>query len=513
MSISDLRKRILGGSGGGHPPVASPQREHPGGMVASGGPGSLQGRLSDKLPDPRISRPMLPDVAGRTGTTGHSIGQHGHDLGPGVGRRVDDLLDPGRPHRPRPQPEDRFQDRARAGHLGHLSKGETAQRIHLDEQYRLHQQGDVARRMGFHKHLPDASLISGGSVMVDRHRHPGLHYGPAQVHVGYHGHISPRYTDQCFRHHYHGPGYFPSTVWYPHWHPWVAWSWHYRCPLTWDPRPLWCRPIVYASCVDWVPYAVPTWEPLPSVSCGTWIEVERPPLVDRSDLQLLAVRFVDAGHPEEQLGPRYRVWFRNNGQTAIVTPLDVTLLASNDGRLVSGLPQAGVRVTSVEAGDTQAVDIRLPLEVGTMGRDGQGQTTPFQTLHVLVDANRVIDDPNRANNGSAIPRDQILPVDPATFESQPDRQAAGGEVILAGEGYGPGPGKVMLVVAGQELDAEILGWYDLGVRVRLPVLGMNAPLAAELIVIRGDGAAANPIRITIDPQQATGPELLPPPPQ
>lgn len=459
-----------------------------------------------------MPRPPQPDFATRSGPGPQRDRRPDRDAKPWPGSPYGDLLDSARTDRPRPRPEDRFQDRARANQLGELTRGETAKRIDLDRQYHMHQQGDVARRMNLHGHMPDGHLSSPNSVMLDRgpHGHPG--HDPGHVHFGYYGQIDPHYVDRCFRHRYCGPGYFPAETWYPYWGPWVDWSWRYRCPLTWDPRPMWCRPIVYLPCAEWVYYPEPAWTPLAVEPCGTWIDVARPPLTDRPDLELLAVRFVDPGHPEEHLGPRYRVWFRNNSSQPVVTPLDVMLMASNDGRLVAGLPQAGVRVTSIEAGDTQAVDIRLPVEVSTQGRNALGQAIPFQTLHVLVDANRAVDDPNQANNGAAIARDQILPIDPATFESRPDRQTVGGEVVLAGEGYGPGPGKVLLVVAGQEMDAEILGWYDLGIRARLPQLGMNVPIDAELIVVRGDGAAANPIRITIEPQPSSGPELLPPPP-
>jgi hypothetical protein len=51
------------------------------------------------------------------------------------------------------------------------------------------------------------------------------------------------------------------------------------------------------------------------------------------------------------------------------------------------------------------------------------------------------------------------------------------------------------------MEAEILGWYDLGVRMTVPQLPLAEPVEAELIVIRRDGLAANPLKITIKPQQ------------
>ena len=103
----------------------------------------------------------------------------------------------------------------------------------------------------------------------------------------------------------------------------------------------------------------------------------------------------------------------------------------------------------------------------------------------------------RANNGARLLPADILPVDPAAFELDPVAARPGGEVALAGEGFGPQPGRALLQVGGQEMDAEILGWYDLGVRLALPRLALAAPTPADVIVIRGDGAAANPLRISI----------------
>ena len=134
-----------------------------------------------------------------------------------------------------------------------------------------------------------------------------------------------------------------------------------------------------------------------------------------------------------------------------------------------------------------------------MGRDAQGSPAPFNMLHVLVDANRELPEIDRTNNGDRLSPAEILPVDPAAFELEPAAARPGGEVVLAGEGFGPEPGQVLLHVGGQELQAEILGWYDLGVRWTVPKLAFAAPADAEVIVIRGDGAAANPLKITINP--------------
>jgi hypothetical protein len=287
----------------------------------------------------------------------------------------------------------------------------------------------------------------------------------------------------------------------------VVWTWGYHIHPFWDPRPLWCRPVVYEPYVVWNYWAPPAWQPLPEAACGTWVDVKPIEVEpDKFDLQLLAVRMVDPGHPEEKLGPRYRVWFRNNSPRPITAPFSVMLFASNDNRFGEDLPRGGVRVTSIEAGDTQSVDIRLPIDVYTMNRDAEGQPAPFEFLHFFVDANREVNDVNLANNGAVVPRDEMLPVDPAAFEADPVQSRSGGEMIVAGEGFGPQPGQVLLNIENQEIQAEIAGWYDLGVKIVMPKLEIIAPTEAEVVVIRGDGAAANPLKVTLLPDQ-DGPAL------
>jgi hypothetical protein len=208
---------------------------------------------------------------------------------------------------------------------------------------------------------------------------------------------------------------------------------------------------------------------------------------------------VDPGHPEEKLGPRYRVWFRNNSAVPITQPFNVALLAGNDARPAANMPQAGVRVTSIEAGDTQSVDIRLPVEVYQLNPNAPAGQPPFTALHVMVDADREVADVTRINNGARLSPADVLPVDPAAFELEPAAAKPGDEVLLAGEGFGPQPGQVLVHVAGKEFEGEIVGWYDLGIRWTLPKMTILAPTQAEVIVIRGDGAAANPLRINILP--------------
>ncbi len=404
-----------------------------------------------------------------------------------------------------PNPHARFADRLHDGSLDSLTRGKAAQRFHFKDQFEARDKGDIARRLDTHRHID-------GHHSHEMHKgpHHGHHAGgprPSHYHPKYshwdrhyHGRVSPRFVRNVVSYFYPGYSWYSGPVWYPRWTPWVTWSWHHRCHPYYDPRPVWCRPVVYFPADTWIWWQFPTWEPLPVVHAGTWVDVD--PVVipaEQYDVQLLAVRMVDPGHPDEQLGPRYRVWFRNNSSQPITTPFSVVLLAAKDETLSGNLPQAGVEVTAVEAGDTQSVDIRLPYEALSMAVGTDGQPAPFSTLHVVVDAHRNVQETDEENNGATLAASDILLVDPTLFAANPSPAASGAEVIVAGEGLGPVPGQVIVFVAGQELEGEILGWYDLGVQFQLPKLAVAAATQAELIVVRSDGAASNPLQVTITP--------------
>jgi hypothetical protein len=393
--------------------------------------------------------------------------------------------------------------------LDNLGRGQVGQRVQLSQQYRLSQQGDVARRMDLYHNV--AAFHGGERFRVYNDVHsPEFR---RRVDIGffpYRGVVSVSFGVGSIHAYYCGPGFYPQYVCYPHWSPWVSWSWGYAPNPYWDPRPYWCRPVFYDPAPLWVYEPTPVWVAMPVVACGTWVDV--PPVVvpaAQYDLQLLAVRFVDPGHPAQRLGPRYRVWYRNNSAQPITQGFNVIALASNEPVLRAGLPQAGVRARSIGAGDTQSVDVRLPAEVNAMGRAPDGSPIPFSHLTVLVDANHEIPDVYPTNNGACLAREQILPIDPASFEIDTRSGAGTGVIGIAGEGYGPQPGQVIVHLGGAEMQGEIVGWYDLGVQLKMPSLPLASPSQAELVVIRGDGAAANPLPMTVMPP---APAAFPAPP-
>jgi len=369
----------------------------------------------------------------------------------------------------------------KAGKLNALINSKKSKNWNLKKQFALQNKGDVARQMHFNKNM----LKHGGW------RNRTLF-----------GRMSRSYTRTHFGFWYAGPGVYPSYCWSPHWSQWVDWSWWDWCHPICDPRPIVCRPTLCDPCVAWDWYECPVWQPLPIVTCGTWVDVDPIAINSGLDLQMLAVRFVDSGHPEEKLGPRFRVWFRNNSTVDIHKPFNVMLLASNSRELSEGLPEAGSRVDHIDAGQIQSVDIRLPFAASTMSTDAEGYEVPFEQLHVLIDSHREIPEAFEENNGAVMARVDVLSVDPALFSTDTEVVVSGAMVNLAGEGLGPEPGKVLVSLNGMNFEAEIHGWYDLGVRVKMPELPLLDAAEATLIVVRGDGAASNPIEVQFAPQMA-----------
>ncbi len=388
-----------------------------------------------------------------------------------------------------------FQHRLHRGdfqqaNFNHFVNPQAQKHFAIDSQFALYQRGDVARQLNL-----NLNLINGGGWRARP-------IGPVFV----------NYTHNHFSSWYPGPSWCPQYCWTPQWSPWVSWSFWNWCVPVYDPRPFICRPIIYDPCPPIVIYQYPVWQPLPVVTCGTWVDVP-PVVIDTGfDLELLAVRFVDPGHQEENLGPRYRVWIRNNSPAAIGAPFNVALVAANGPQLAGELPQAGTTVPSMDANSTIPVDIRLPLAANRLGRNSDGTVVPFSHLHILVDSHRDLAENNEANNGAVLERGTIYPVDPAGFSTDVTAASPGAMVSLAGEGFGPEPGQLLVTVNGQTQAAEVAGWYDLGIYFKVPDFNLAQSTDAQIIVVRGDSAVSNPVELDLAPQGWLQEAQLPPAP-
>jgi hypothetical protein len=148
----------------------------------------------------------------------------------------------------------------------------------------------------------------------------------------------------------------------------------------------------------------------------------------------------------------------------------------------------------------QSLDIRLPREAMTMGRTAEGKPQPFSMLFAMVDSQHQWAETDEQNNLMALERARIRLVELKVMELEPKSAAAGADIVLIGEGFGPRPGEVRLEVSGLKLRADIQVWRNVGTRVRLPNLLLAGPVQARLLVVRQDGQTAEPLNVRINPQ-------------
>ncbi len=369
-------------------------------------------------------------------------------------------------------------DAVKINKIDHLLSSDAGKKFDLTKQLKLADKGDVARQMNLFKKLNDM--------------------GGWKNHFA--GKYNKNYFDLCFNNSYCGP--FTQKCYQPHWCGWIDWCYFPTYDFWCDYRPLCCRPIYCVPCNPWVYCNYPVFYTLPTCDCGTWVDVAPVAIESGLDIQCLAVRFVDNGHAEKELGPRYRVWVRNNSKVDIRQGFDVLMMASMDDKMAAALPHAGSRVASIKAGETISLDIRLPFAATSMGHDLAGAPMAFNKLHVVADARNELKDINRQNNGAVVARTSILPVDPAVLNVE-KTAAAGSEISLAGEGLGPEGGKVIIDIAGTQTEGEIQGWTDVGARVKLPSVMVNGSTDASIVMVRGDGAATSPVSIKLVASNST----------
>ena len=398
----------------------------------------------------------------------------------------------------------KFVDAVKNGKLDSLTNGSAARKIGLGDQFRLMDKGNVASKLK----LSDKLAKNGGWQK--------RMCGPIDSH----------YCDHCKGKFYCGPSWCPHHCWCPNWCGWVAWS--FGCPMSFDPRPDFCEPISCDDCVVDEPVVInrdgnpDSWiddQPQPRDAQpgpdGQPVADDQPGPDGRPpreagdvdvDLELVAIRFVDNGNAEKNIGPRYRVIIRNIGTQPVDHPFNVAAIVGPGSSENERTPRAGKRVRGIDAGQTLAVDIRLPIEANATVKNDEGHSVArFTKLGVMVDTRNEVEEATKENNGMGYDRNRIEMVDPAVFAADTKQATLGQSIDLAGEGLGPEAGQVLVRVGTLELQAEIEGWYDLGVRVKLPSLPVAGDAKAELVVVRGDGAAANPIGMTLVATQSAPP--------
>ena len=268
-------------------------------------------------------------------------------------------------------------EQLKSGELDRLTRGETAKKIQLADQYRMSQQGDVARRLELQNARGTWPREPRRQCRPVPH---GIDIGHGYVHHPnfYHGVVSPAYASHCLQYHYWGPAFFAGLCWYPQVESVGGVVVASPLPPFWDPRPIWCRPVIYDPCPAMGLLGTPVLVPLPVVACGTWVDLQ-PVVAGRGNGPATGGGAVRRSGPSRgkvgaalpRVVPQQRQLNRScSRSTSCCLPAMTT-----GWRPTCRRPACGS--TAIEAGDTQSVDIRLPVEVYTMGRDAQGRPAPF----------------------------------------------------------------------------------------------------------------------------------------
>jgi len=126
------------------------------------------------------------------------------------------------------------------------------------------------------------------------------------------------------------------------------------------------------------------------------------------DLELVEVRQLDRGDASQQLGPAYRLTIRNRTGLAVSQPFNVALGGALGRELTEDSAISVIRVNRLEAGQTLAVDMRLPLKAFNLGVNADGRAVTFNWLIGVVDSHQEVEQTDRDNDYQQLDRNQIV---------------------------------------------------------------------------------------------------------
>lgn len=128
--------------------------------------------------------------------------------------------------------------------------------------------------------------------------------------------------------------------------------------------------------------------------------------VKKLDIELTDVRLVDAGNFAQKTGPRFRLYYRNSG-TVNVPKFNVTVMVDAGLKLTESAEIVTVEAVGLKPGKVQSIDVRLPVEVLTMGTDKDGKPAGFGILAAMLDSDESLDETDEENNVLMLARDEI----------------------------------------------------------------------------------------------------------
>ncbi|MGC3967064.1 MAG: hypothetical protein QM775_06730 [Pirellulales bacterium] len=203
------------------------------------------------------------------------------------------------------------------------------------------------------------------------------------------------------------------------------------------------------------------------------------------DLQVQGLQLVDLG--DETMGPAYRITLRNNSNRSATAPFVALLMASPNPQPATDSPYATLQVPSLAAGQTTAVDVRLPQLV-------TANASSFGFLTAAVGTPAGMFEQNDADNRGSYARATVAEIPAKVFGVRVDETA--GHMILDGEGFGSQFGKLYLTVDGQNYEANVSAWGPTMVYFTIDgYAGQGA--AGSFSLVRNDGRLAPPLDVAL----------------
>jgi hypothetical protein len=124
------------------------------------------------------------------------------------------------------------------------------------------------------------------------------------------------------------------------------------------------------------------------------------------DLELVDIRLVDAGSISDGVGPRFRLFCRNNG-TLEAPKFHVSVMADLGGVLSEKAHLVTVESVGIKPGKTQTVDVQMPPEILKMKGTQDHWPRPFDLLGAMLDSDESLTETNEKNNTLVLARDSI----------------------------------------------------------------------------------------------------------
>jgi|GEM_PF-4308959 len=146
------------------------------------------------------------------------------------------------------------------------------------------------------------------------------------------------------------------------------------------------------------------------------------------DLQLVGVNLLKEAGPE--CGPSYQVLIRNDSQYPMYH-FRISMVAVH-GQISDNSPILTLNVPRLAAGESATLEFALPVAVMAMGPQG-GETIPFETLVVVLDAYDQYPERDELNNVATLKRVEIGVIETSTIATAP-------AAATPGEGGAPAAG-------------------------------------------------------------------------